>query len=110
MLNMVSLLLGDPRLPGPQIVIVEMGNDRGENAGLGPLPGGSFQELLLKFCFLGFFVLFCFVFRAAPEAYGSSQARGQITAAAASLHHGHSNVRSELRLQLTPQFMAMPQP
>ena len=28
------------------------------------------------------------------SAYGSSQAGGQIGAAAASLHHGHNNVRS----------------
>ena len=32
------------------------------------------------------FLLF-FAFRAAPMAYGSSQARGQIRATAASLHH-----------------------
>ena len=34
------------------------------------------------------------LFRAAPAAYGSSQVRGQIGAAAASLCHTHSNVRS----------------
>ena len=33
-------------------------------------------------------------FRAAPVAYGSSQARGQIGAAAASLYHSHSNAGS----------------
>ena len=38
-----------------------------------------------------FFFLFL-LFRAAPEAYGSSQARGRIRAVAASLHHSHSNV------------------
>ena len=32
-------------------------------------------------------------------AYGSSQARGQIGAAAASLCHSHSNAVSELRLR-----------
>ena len=42
--------------------------------------------------FLGFFV-FC-LFRAAPMAYGGSQARGRITATAASLQHSHSNARS----------------
>ena len=49
----------------------------------------------------GFFLsLFCFVlfFRAAPVAPGSSQVRGQIGAAAASLHHGNSNERSKHRL------------
>ena len=44
-----------------------------------------------------FFLLFC-LFRAAPMAYGGSQARGPIGAAAASLRHSHSNARSELRL------------
>ena len=39
-------------------------------------------------------------------AYGSSQARGQIQAIAAGLHHSHSNDGSELRLQPTPQLMA----
>ena len=51
------------------------------------------------------FVLFCF-FRAAPEAYGGSQAEGQIRAVTAGLHHNHSNVGSKLRLQPIPQLMA----
>ena len=37
-------------------------------------------------------------FRAIPLAYGGSQARGQVGAAAAGLHHSHSNAGSELRL------------
>ena len=36
--------------------------------------------------------------------YGDSQARGLIRAVAASLHHNHSNARSEPRLQPTPQL------
>ena len=36
--------------------------------------------------------------RAVPTAYGGSQARGLIGAVAASLHKGHSNVRSEPHL------------
>ena len=45
-------------------------------------------------------------------AYGSSQARGQIRAVAASLHHSHSNDRSKLHLQPPPELPAMldPQP
>ena len=43
-------------------------------------------------------ISFFFFFRPAPEAYGSSQARDQIGAVAASLHHSHSNTRSELCL------------
>ena len=38
-----------------------------------------------------FFFFFFWLFRAAPMAYGSSQARGQIRAAAANLHDSHRN-------------------
>ena len=41
----------------------------------------------------GSYVVFC-LFRAAPAAYGGSQARGPIRATAAGLHHSHSNVGS----------------
>jgi len=54
-----------------------------------------------------FFYLF---FRATPEAYGSSQASGQVRATAASLHHKHSNAGSEPGLQHTPQLTAMLDP
>ena len=50
------------------------------------------------FCKLGFIRFFSFLFRATPEAYGNSQSRGQIGAAASSLHHSH---RSEPHLQPT---------
>ena len=43
-------------------------------------------------------------------AYGGSQARGLIGAVAAGLHQSHSNARSELHLQPTPQLMATPDP
>ena len=68
------------------------------------------------FCFVFFFVFwsFClffffffFVFsRAAPVAYGGSQARGLIRAVAAGLHHSHSNAESEPHLRPTPQLTA----
>ena len=45
---------------------------------------------------------------AAPVAYGNSQARGPVGAAAAGLHHSHSNARPQLRLWPTPQAAAMP--
>ena len=48
--------------------------------------------------------------RPSPLAYGGSQARSQIGAAAAGLCHSHSNTGSELLLQLTPQLMAMLDP
>jgi len=58
-----------------------------------------------------FYGLFFFgLFRAAPAAYGGSQARGLIGAVAASPHHSHSNARSELRLRPTPQLTATPDP
>ena len=47
--------------------------------------------------------LFSLLFRAAPAACRSSQARGSIRAAAASVHHSHRHARSELHLQPTPQ-------
>ena len=56
-----------------------------------------------------FFCLFAFS-RADPVAYGGSQARGQIRAVAASLHHSHSDVGSEPRLRPTPQLRAMLDP
>ena len=51
----------------------------------------------------GFFivVLFCFcLFRAAPTAHGSSQAKGKIGAVDTDLHHSHSNAGPEPHLQL----------
>ena len=53
------------------------------------------------FCFVRLFVLFL-LFRAIPTAYGGSQARDQIGAVAASLHHSHSNAGSKPCLQPTP--------
>ena len=47
---------------------------------------------------------FC-LFRAVPEAYGGSQARGPIGVVAADLCH--SNVGSEPRLRPTPQLTSM---
>ena len=64
------------------------------------------MELIL---FIDLFILFL-LFRATPVAYGNSQARGQIRAIAAGLHHSHSNAGSELCLQPTPQLMAMLDP
>ena len=45
-----------------------------------------------------FWVLFFFFFKATPAAYASPQAGGQIGAAAAGLHHSHSNMGSEPHL------------
>ena len=54
---------------------------------------------LLSYLFIHFYP-----FRATPSAYGGSQARGHIGATAASLHHSHSNTRSEPHLRPTPQL------
>ena len=59
--------------------------------------------------FFFFFCLFAFS-SAALEAYGGSQARGQIEAVVAGLCQRHSNVESKPRLQPTPQVMATPDP
>ena len=72
----------------------------------------------IKLCFLEFsgilkIFYFCFLlFRATLTAHGSSQAKGWIRAAAASLHHSHSNTGYKPCLWTTPQFTAMldPQP
>ena len=59
------------------------------------------QGVCIIFFFFG-------LYRAAPVTYGGSQARGLIRAAAAGLHHSHSNAESELSLQPTPELMAVP--
>ena len=58
--------------------------------------------------FFNFYFLSFVFFRAAPMAYGGSQARGAIGAVAAGLRH--SNARSELCLRPTPQLMGTPDP
>ena len=50
------------------------------------------------------------LFMAAPAAYGSSQARGWIGAAAAGLCHSHSNFRSKPHQQSTLKLMVTPGP
>ena len=59
-------------------------------------------ELLNLFLFYFIFFIFFCLFRAAPVAYGGSQARGLIGATDANLHHSHSNTKSEPHLWPTP--------
>ena len=66
---------------------------------LDSIPGKGSQDLY-----------FLFFSRTTPAAYGGSQARGRIGAAAAGLCQSHSNTRSELRLQPAPQVTATPDP
>ena len=65
-----------------------------------------FNLILFKLEKTFFFLLF----RATRVACGSSLARGQIGAAAAGLHHSHSNAGSKPCLRPTPQLMAPPGP
>ena len=61
--------------------------------------------------FIYLFIYLFFVFsRAAPMAYGGSQARGRIGAVVISLHQSHSNTGSEPSLQHTPQLTALLDP
>ena len=66
--------------------------------------GNSLYSLVGSVLGLSSFLLF----RAAPAAYGGSQARGPIGAVAASLQHSHSHIRSKPRLSPTPQLTATP--
>ena len=62
--------------------------------------------IYLLILLLLFLLLFFAISRAAPAAYGSSQATGLIGAVATSLRQSHSNGGSEPRLQSTPQLTA----
>ena len=61
---------------------------------------GRTGHLMGIFVEMSVYLFIVFHFRAAPVAYGGSQARGPIRAVVAGLRHSHSNVRSELCLQL----------
>ena len=75
----------------------------------GPCAGLNALTLVLKFLNFFFFFFWSF-FRAAPKAYGGSQARGLIRATVAGLHHSYSHARSEPHLRPTPPIMATPDP
>ena len=66
-----------------------------------------FQIIIIWLQTQGFFwfVFLFLLFRATPVAHGSSQARGQIVAAATGLCNSHSNTRSKPRLWPTPQLI-----
>ena len=50
--------------------------------------------VFLEYSIYFFFPFLLLLFVASPAAYGGSQARGQIRAAANGLHHSHSNTGS----------------
>ena len=60
-------------------------------------------------CLFSFLFYLFLLFRATPVTYGSSQARSQFGAVAASLRHSH-NAGSEPCLQPIPHLTAMPNP
>ena len=64
-----------------------------------------FLTSLIYFLFVCLFTYFC-LFRASPAAYGSSQAGGQIRAAAAGLDHSNSYMGPKPHLQPILQLMA----
>ena len=72
--------------------------------------GGGAVNYYLLFNYYYYLIIHYFftylLFKAAPTAYGGSQARGPIGAAAAGLHHNHSNAGSEPPLRPTPQLKA----
>ena len=77
----------------------------------GNISDSCFTSLSLTFFFVVvFFVFFLPFSRAAPTAYGGSQASGPIGAAAAGLRQSHSDVGSQPRLQSTLQLTATPDP
>ena len=67
---------------------------------------GADERILLLIGILFFFFFFFCLFRATGVAYGSSQVRGQIWAAAASPHHRHSNAESKLHLLMAAHGIA----
>ena len=70
---------------------------------MGLVTGVILGSFLIFFSFFLFSFSFIFLhFRAAPAAYGGSQAVGQIKAIAAGLYHSHSNIRSKPSLRPTP--------
>ena len=84
-----------------QVFPVFLSSARGHSCSLGSTWGTNPKSKV--------FWVFFLPFRAALEAYRSSQARGWIRAAATGLHHSHSNnTRSEPRP--IPQLTTMPDP
>ena len=79
------------------------GENSPEVVGWGPWGLAEMECLIFNFKSICICLFVCFLLRATLRAYGSSQARGQILATVASLHHSHSNAGSELSLRPTPQ-------
>ena len=66
------------------------GEERGSKPSLQNMRENNVSGNTMAFLFFFFFFSFC-LFKAAPMAYGGTQARGRIGAVAAGLCHSHSN-------------------
>ena len=86
----------DPIL-GTQAAVFKSSTVLGEGKGKGNITRLSCKTFFFKLLFHFFSFLSFFFFFFAPAAYGSSHARDQIKAAAAGLHHSHSNTSSFLK-------------
>ena len=93
-----SYTRGTHRFPGQGSNPCHSRDQSHSSDGAGALTGCTTWELLEHFL--------KFLFRAAPAAYGSSQARGHTGATAAVLHHSHNHSLSEPHLHHTPQLSA----
>ena len=114
----LSLSPGSPcAVPSPEVWLICEVGAKGLSAPPSAVPGGRgftaiFERWYLEFSqsppsLLPFIWLFAISW-AASEAYGGSQARGLIGAAATGLRQSHSNSGSELSLPPTPQLTATP--
>ena len=65
---------------------------------------GPYGNFIFSFCLFELFV--CFIFRARPAAYESSQARGRIRAVFASLCYSHNKTGFKPHVQPTPWLAA----
>ena len=72
--------------------------------------GNGISKLIYIFLVSILLFLCVCLFKAAPMAYGGSQARSQIGGVAADLHHSRSNAGFKLHLQPTLQRMATRDP
>ena len=102
-------------IPTPWLLVFLISSPKAFHVSFSWLLVSTWTVLFLSFSFFFFFCLFAFS-KAAPTAYGGSQVKGQIGAAAAghshSHSHSHSNAGSEPHLQPTPPLTATldPQP
>ena len=111
-LSEVTLPISWPRMADPRLQLTSVTRLL-SRAGKSSNSTNIVNALVLRmspFLFWGskirLYMFFFFLFRAASAAYGGSQARGRIGAAAANLHHSLSSAGSKLCLWPTPQLTA----